>query len=252
VLPGSPAQDAAVWVAATDFRDDAAVSWRCRVVSGDGLAIDLNGTRVHEHPAAGAAPTETSFDLEMAAGLNRLVVTATGSGETSPRFQLELRRRGSTAVHEELTRLGLSQPGDAANGRRLFLDAAKTQCIKCHWMEDRGERIGPDLTGIGNRFSRIHLIESVLQPSHSIANGYQTVSLALTDGRVLSGVLLPATGEDLTLADSKGEKHVIRPDEIEARRVQETSTMPEGLEKPLTPAEFVDLIAFLVSCRSSP
>jgi putative heme-binding domain-containing protein len=220
------------------------------VTTRSAIDIHLNGARVHEHSPAGTTPAEESFDLELPAGLNRLVVTVSAAGDPSARFQFEFRRRASTAEHERLTRLALRQPGDVGNGRRLFFEAGKTQCIKCHWLEARGERIGPDLTGIGSRFSRIHLIESILQPSHSIADSYQTVSLALTDGRVLSGVLLPANGADLVLADAKGEKHVVRAEEIDARRVQKTSTMPEGLEKSLTPTEFVDLIGFLVSCRS--
>jgi putative membrane-bound dehydrogenase-like protein len=251
-LPGQARETASIWVATTLLRFDAPVTVQCQVTTRSAVAVYWNGARVHEQAAAAVAPAEGSFDVQMPAGLNRLVITVSADGDASPRFGFELRRRASTAEHERLTRLALKQTGDVENGRRLFFDAARTQCIKCHWLEDRGERIGPDLTGIGGRFSRIHLIESILQPSHSIADSYQTVSLALVDGRVLSGVLLTTGDKELVLADSKGEKHVVRAEEIEARNVQTTSTMPEGLEKPLTPAEFVDLIGFLVSRRTAP
>jgi putative heme-binding domain-containing protein len=51
----------------------------------------------------------------------------------------------------------------------------------------------------------------------------------------------------LTLADQDGRKHAIPIAEIEAVRRQPLSLMPEGLEKRVTPEEFVDLIAYLAS-----
>jgi putative heme-binding domain-containing protein len=68
------------------------------------------------------------------------------------------------------------------------LETEKSQCLKCHRIGGRGERIGPELTGVGGRFSRIFLIESILEPSCTIAPSFETVLVALEDGRVLAGV----------------------------------------------------------------
>ncbi len=44
---------------------------------------------------------------------------------------------------------------------------------------------------------------------------------------------------------------MLRKADIDEQQPQPVSVMPEGLEKPLTADEFVDLIAFLASLRDS-
>ena len=101
------------------------------------------------------------------------------------------------------------------------------------------------MTGVGGRFSRIFIVESILEPSRTIAPSFETVMVALKDGRVLAGVRAAETDLTLTLADQQGQKHVLAKSSIEERRPQSQSTMPDGLEKRFTPAEFIDLIEFL-------
>ena len=116
---------------------------------------------------------------------------------------------------------------------------------------ETGARIGPDLTGVGRRFSRIHLIEAVLEPSRAIAPSYQTRVVVLESGRVLTGVRVSETPNELTLGDKEGKLHKIMKSEIEEKSVQKISTMPDGVDKRLTQQEFIDLIEFLVSQRST-
>jgi putative heme-binding domain-containing protein len=71
------------------------------------------------------------------------------------------------------------------------------------------------------------------------------VTLALADGRVLSGVRAAETAQTLTLADREGQRHEILKSDIEALTRQAQSSMPDGLVKSLTPEEFVDLVAYL-------
>ena len=125
----------------------------------------------------------------------------------------------------------------------------KSQCLKCHRVGDHGERIGPDLTGLGGRFARITIVESILEPSRSVAPGFESLTLALSDGRVLTGVQAAETERTLTLADREGRRHEIPKADIEARARQQQSTMPDGLEKRLTPEEFVDLVAYLAALK---
>ena len=126
-----------------------------------------------------------------------------------------------------------------------MFDTAKSQCLTCHRIGDRGERIGPELTGVGGRFSRIFIVESILEPGRTIAPSFATVMVALKDGRVLTGVRAAETDLTVTLADQQGQKHVLAKSSIEEQRPQSQSTMPDGLEKRFTPAEFIDLIEFL-------
>src|SRR5207244_4131539 len=91
-------------------------------------------------------------------------------------------------------------------GRVLFFNIEKSQCLKCHRLGNQGEHFGPELTGVGARFSRIFLIESILDPSRTIAPSYQTIRVVRTDGRQILGVKVAETEKTLTLADNEGKK----------------------------------------------
>jgi putative heme-binding domain-containing protein len=146
-----------------------------------------------------------------------------------------------------LTQAVLTRRGNPEHGRKLFFDTNKSLCLKCHRLGDQGERIGPDLTGVGGRFARIYLVESILEPSRTIAPSFGTLVVALKNGQVLTGVKVTETETMLTLADNEGQKHLLAKADIEEYRSSPLSTMPEGLEKRFTEHEFIDLIAFLVS-----
>jgi len=210
--------------------------------------IWLNGRELarHDKPAA-FRPNADRFDAVLDKGLNRLVVRIEkATAET--RFHLRFRLKSSKAEHERLIQLGLEGQGSATRGREVFLDSEKSQCVKCHRLaEQQTGRIGPDLTGIGSRFSRIHLIESILEPGRTVAPSYATLMVALADGQVLSGVKIAETNSTLTIGDNQGKTHTIVRTEIDELKVQVQSTMPEGLEKRLTDREFVDLLIFLIS-----
>ncbi len=214
--------------------------------SSSPVRVWLNGRLVHEREAQGAfRPDSEHFSATLGGGRNRLLVQV--AAIKRPEFQLRFRRKATAAGQEELMLKALTGNGNPDNGRKLFFDAEKSLCIKCHRMEDRGERIGPELTAVGGRFSRVYIIESILQPSRTIAPSFETVAVAMKDGRVLTGMRLSETTTTLTLGDSEGRQHEVALSEIEERRVQSVSTMPDGLEKRFTPDEFVDLISFLVS-----
>ncbi len=148
-------------------------------------------------------------------------------------------------------RRALTHAGDAGRGRQLFLDEKRTKCVICHKVDGRGGEAGPDLSAVGGKLGRPHLIESLLEPSRQMVEGYRTSVLALKDGRVLTGIVRSESEKDLTLADVEGKKHVVATADIEERQESAVSLMPLGLEKQLTPEEFTDLIAFLESRRLS-
>jgi putative heme-binding domain-containing protein len=143
-------------------------------------------------------------------------------------------------------RAALGRRGNPIVGRKLFLNIEKSLCLKCHRLGDQGERVGPELTGVGARFARAYLVESILEPSRTIAPSFDTVVVTLKSGKIVSGIKVAETPQNVTLADNQGLKQVIAKADIEERGVSPLSTMPEGLEKRFTEEEFVDLIEFLV------
>jgi putative heme-binding domain-containing protein len=122
-----------------------------------------------------------------------------------------------------------------------------SRSMKCRQLGGQGERVGPKLTGVGARFSRIYLVESILEPSRTIAPSFGTLAVTLKSGKTLNGVKVAETETTLTLADNQGQKHVLARAEIDEQNPSPISSMPEGLEVRLTEDEFVDLIAFLAS-----
>jgi putative heme-binding domain-containing protein len=188
------------------------------------------------------------FTGELAKGANRFLVRVGPPGAVVE-FGLSFRRTSATATHEKLTRAALTQAGNAERGRNVFLDAEKSLCLKCHRVGDRGERLGPELTGVGARFGRVYLVESILEPGRTVVTGFATLRVELRDGRFVTGVQLSETETTITLVDGELKKHEVKKADIQQRRPVASSTMPDGLEKRLTEQEFVDLVAFLVSLK---
>jgi hypothetical protein len=62
----------------------------------------------------------------------------------------------------------------AEDGLQLLADAA---CLACHRFNANGHGIGPDLTGVGRRFNRKTLLESILDPSRIVSDQYRNTPM---------------------------------------------------------------------------
>jgi putative membrane-bound dehydrogenase-like protein len=248
--PKSPAKDS-VWFAATDVAVAQPMDVEFSAASSGSLQVWLNGQLLFRRDQPRSFQLDSDrFAGALAKDVNRILVQV-GPSDNAVEFHLRFRRKSSKVEHERLTQAALTRSGDPEHGRKLFFDTEKTLCLKCHQLGNQGDRIGPELTGVGSRFSRIYIVESILEPSRTIAPSYGTLIVALTNGKVLTGVKVAETDATLTLADNQGQKHTLAKTEIEQRQPSSLSTMPEGLEKRLSEDEFVDLIAFLAKQKES-
>jgi putative membrane-bound dehydrogenase-like protein len=162
-----------------------------------------------------------------------------GPVKTDPGRQSALER------HARLTQLALAGSGNSVRGREVFLNTERSGCTKCHRLGLQGQSLGPDLTDAGRRFSKIHIIESILEPSRAIAPAFRNLAVRLKDGQELTGVMVAETESVLTLGDAQSQSHAIKKEQIEELQLLELSIMPEGLESGMTDVEFVDLVEFL-------
>ena len=64
-------------------------------------------------------------------------------------------------------------------------------------------------------------------------------------GRILSGLLAENSGGKVTVLDAKGVRTPLREGEVESMKRADTSLMPEGLERDLTPQDVADLIELI-------
>src|SRR5258705_534534 len=76
--------------------------------------------------------------------------------------------------------------GDAKHGEELFWN--KGACGNCHAVQNRGSRVGPDLSRIGRRRSAAYLRESLVAPSTDIPQNYSGVTVVARDGKSIRGL----------------------------------------------------------------
>ena len=153
-----------------------------------------------------------------------------------------------TNLEAWLTRL--EGPADAEAGERVFFHSKGPGCYRCHQVDGCGGRAGPDLSRLAKGMDRRRLVQSILQPSLEIAPQFVAWSVAKTDGTVFAGVLVGESPEGkLSFADSEGRLIDVKPSEIEERKPQAISIMPDNVAQNLTTQEFRDLVAFLLANR---
>ena len=132
-------------------------------------------------------------------------------------------------------------------GRKLFGEVA---CFACHRFSNEGGSLGPDLTGVGGRFSPLDLLESILDPNKEISDQYAPIVVTTTEGEQVTGRIMNLAGDNLMI-----NVNMFNPNEIESvdRKTVESiepskvSMMPEGLLNLLNEEEVLDLLAYLLS-----
>jgi len=138
----------------------------------------------------------------------------------------------------------LAASGDAARGKELF---TRQNCRSCHTDANGQTPKGPHLVDIGKRYKAPELVESILKPSAKLAQGYETYSFALSDGKLVSGFIVTESAQTVRIRDLQGVQAELKKSQIDERVRQDKSAMPEGIVGTLTAAELADLIAYLQS-----
>jgi putative heme-binding domain-containing protein len=114
---------------------------------------------------------------------------------------------------------------DAKRGRLLVLHPAGAGCIACHYIGGRGNHFGPDLTGIGSRAELKHLVQSLIEPSAVITEGFNSQVITTAQG-VQSGILLEESGLAITLGLPTGQRARIMRTDITKQETLPISAMP--------------------------
>ena len=64
--------------------------------------------------------------------------------------------------------------GKAERGETVYLQHGTAQCIRCHAVEGSGSNVGPNLRGIGSRMDREQLLEALVEPGNTMAEGFDS------------------------------------------------------------------------------
>ena len=136
--------------------------------------------------------------------------------------------------------------GDRYRGRNIY-NRPHLLCATCHRINNIGGLIGPDLSTLGSYMSAESILESLLNPSRDIKQGYETVIVNRTSGELVSGTLHRKTDRATLIRMANNEIVTIPANEIEKIDVSPVSLMPAELTATLHRDELRDLVSYLIS-----
>ncbi|HEX3133771.1 MAG TPA: HEAT repeat domain-containing protein, partial [Planctomycetota bacterium] len=119
--------------------------------------------------------------------------------------------------------------GDPMEGERTFKTSTTASCTQCHvFAPGTPPTVGPNLSGVGTRLDRSHLLTALVTPNAEIAQGFGVVNLTLTDGSVLSGALASESDSEVTLRPVGAPEIKIAKSRIKTRSAPVSIMPPMG------------------------
>jgi putative heme-binding domain-containing protein len=135
--------------------------------------------------------------------------------------------------------------GDQVLGKTVY----EMNCASCHKMgEGLGLAFGPDLASLKNR-SASSVMNDILIPGLSIADGYDLWAVELKNGESLQGIIGSETPSTLQLRIAGGQERSISRQDIQRLIVLENSAMPNGLDQSISHQEMADLLSFILKIK---
>ena len=190
---------------------------------------------------------DTGSPHPFAPATTRKVTASPASGPTAESLEDVLRRQATA----ELARRVIAE-GDAARGALLYFNPQLT-CVRCHEpAADTTLRLGPAIAEVNRDVTAEFLIESLLEPSRQITDGFQAETILTVSGRQVNGLVVDETDEAITLADPNqdGQLTRIAGSDVEERVLNQVSAMPTGLVGGLPDEQaFLDLVRYLLEIK---
>jgi len=142
------------------------------------------------------------------------------------------------AVDDPLMRAEVDRDDPREQGREDRQDQA----------EGQGVEVGPDLATVASRTPE-DILTHVLDPNRETSPEFVEYTVAVDDGRVVTGLVAAETPSSVTLRGREGVEQTILRRNIAEIAGTGKSLMPEGFEKTISPAEMADLIAFILTLQ---
>ena len=152
----------------------------------------------------------------------------------------------SVAVEQALAALE-SGKADAKNGQKLF---AQQGCVACHVTGKNDAPKGPNLYDIALRYKPAEIIESILNPSSTVSQGFPTHTITTKDGQMYSGFALKEAGDEIIIRNMAAMTQSIPMSTITKHEKSEhVSNMTPGLMNNVTPKDLADLVKYFQSLK---
>ncbi|HEY1191658.1 MAG TPA: hypothetical protein VGE74_28755, partial [Gemmata sp.] len=196
-------------------------------------------------------PDETAFVL---AGLDHQFLPRLKKTVADPvlaKLRVDVLRGGLLLSLEpgqvDKIRTQVAQKGDPQKGKELYLNTKALACATCHRLEGVGGAVGPDLTRVWDTHSVEKILESIVEPSKEIKEGFQTYRLTTLDSKVYTGLKIKDDSKEVVLRDATGRDIRVDKDDVESLTPSKLSLMPDNVVSQLTYDQFINLLAFLKS-----
>jgi len=144
--------------------------------------------------------------------------------------------------------------GDVDAGRALFFDSADIQnCRVCHTLQNRGGRVGPDLTELAGKPPR-EILLSIVAPHAAIEERYATITITTRAGEKFTGVKRDENETTIRIYDTSTlppvSRAVLKSEAVKIERLN-TSAMPADYASKYSLKQLLDLVSFLKSSNVS-
>ena len=130
-------------------------------------------------------------------------------------------------------------PGDAARGGGLA-----QSCLLCHRIGDKGVDYAPTLTGFARSQTADVVINSIINPSADISQGYDGTELKLNDGSVIDGIVY-SNGDPVIVQSMGGLTQMVPAARIRSRAPLGRSLMLSAEQLGLSAQDVADIAAYL-------
>ena len=135
--------------------------------------------------------------------------------------------------------------GDAARGKALVESSG---CFDCHRIDDRGSRLGPNLSRIGSRRTPLRLQQALVAPDEEVVADNRFVRVVTKDGTTVTGKLLNQDAISVQMMDPKEELKTYLRVNIREYTILDKGLMP-SVEGKLNAQQVADVVSYLSSLK---
>ncbi|HJM63992.1 MAG TPA: c-type cytochrome, partial [Roseibacillus sp.] len=202
------------------------------------LVNALSDAKLEADIAAAGIRIAQATGLDLTATITAL--TRAGSLQA---VNVDLSKEERTALLSDAEKLGNFKRGAALYNRPALA------CVSCHAIKGKGGQLGPALGGLATHMVPEGMLESLLNPSRQIKQGYESVVVTLKNKEVRVGTLHRKTKSEVQLRDATGKITSVPSDQIANVDSSGVSIMPPGLTGSLRRDELLDLLHYLMNLK---
>mgnify|MGYP003346772930 CR=1 FL=1 len=141
----------------------------------EGAAADAALAKQVDALVAGTLPPALAVDVADAAASRQAL-----------KAKVEAYREGLKAKSKLGPWILALEGGDAERGRQVVNFHSAAACLRCHMIEGTGGHAAPSLAGVVNRYDRLGLLTSLIDPNAFVAQGFGPISAMPAMGTILT------------------------------------------------------------------